>query len=273
MKTKISLLQLCSTESVKDNLKQILDLASSSNCENSEILFLPENCLYFRIGKNSTPPDFSLMSPEIQILCEWSLSHKKTLHLGSVPWREGSTKPRSCSVTIAQGKVIPGYCKMHLFDVDIPGLKPIRESDAFDPGHFPNVIKMGSWSFGETICYDLRFSNLFASYALNEVDAVLVPAAFLPETGRAHWHTLLRARAIESQCFVIAAAQCGEHKLVGHDSRFTYGHSIVVDPWGQILGELDGSKSPTVLTVELDAELLTKVRRQIPMSLHRRTIS
>lgn len=270
MSTQVSLLQLCSVESPDLNLTQIFDLLSSSNCAKSEIFFLPENCLYFRIGKESKPPSFTHTSSEIVRLAEWTLAQKKTIHLGSVPWMSSKEKPLSTSVTISSGRVLPGYAKLHLFDVDIPGLKPIRESDSFAAGERPNIIKFNDWSFGESICYDVRFSNLFARYAEQQVDAMLVPSAFLPETGRAHWHVLLRARAIESQCFVIAAAQGGQHKHK-EESRFTYGHSLVVDPWGQIIGELNES-SPAVLTVDLDPALLTKVRRQIPMAQHRRTL-
>jgi deaminated glutathione amidase len=165
------------------------------------------------------------------------------------------------------------YRKIHLFDVDVEGQKPIRESDHFAPGYRPEIIEIGGWRIGLTICYDLRFADLFLAYAREAVDLVLVPSAFLVPTGRAHWETLLRARAIESQLYVAAAAQSGEHaSAIGDAKRYTYGRSLVVDPWGGIMAEAKTEASGVqVLTSLLRQSELAKVRAQIPMASHRKS--
>jgi predicted amidohydrolase len=154
-----------------------------------------------------------------------------------------------------------------LFDVEVAGAPPVRESDYFNGGSEARVVEIDGWKFGLSICYDLRFAELYLRYAREKADVILVPSAFLVPTGEAHWHVLLRARAIEAQCFVAAPAQSGEHHS-DSQVRKTYGHSLVVDPWGKVLAEL--KESPQIQVVELDRELITKARRQIPMGGHRR---
>ena len=127
------------------------------------------------------------------------------------------------------------YEKIHLFDIELDGLSPVRETDLFKHGKFPSVFKVRGWEIGQAICYDLRFAELFLEYAKQGVDLVLVPAAFLVETGRAHWEVLLRARAIESQCYIVAAAQAGKHLGCQGGHRMTYGHSLAIDPWGTVI--------------------------------------
>jgi predicted amidohydrolase len=160
------------------------------------------------------------------------------------------------------------YVKTHLFDVDVEGAPPVRESDHFVGGGGPATVELKGWKFGLSICYDLRFAELYLKYA-EAVDVILIPSAFLVPTGQAHWHVLVRARAIENQCFVAAPAQSGEHTSVASGpSRRTFGHSLVVDPWGAVL--LDMEHAPGAAVVELKRDLIEKARRQIPMQGHRR---
>jgi predicted amidohydrolase len=130
-------------------------------------------------------------------------------------------------------------------------------------------MEVKSWRIGLSICYDVRFSELYSNYAKEGAHLILVPSAFLVPTGAAHWHILLRARAIESQAFVIAAAQAGEHVGVHGEKRTTYGHSLAIDPWGEILADL-GEAGPKVEVVTLDPARLERVWRQIPQAQHRR---
>jgi predicted amidohydrolase len=159
------------------------------------------------------------------------------------------------------------YDKMHLFDVDLPTGESWRESASFAPGCEAVVAATPLGFLGMSVCYDLRFAGLYA--ALSEAGATVlsIPAAFTVPTGEAHWHVLLRARAIESACFVVAAAQCGQHE----DGRATYGHSLVVDPWGRVLLDL-GEASPALGFADLDMDQLADVRARLPVLTHRRPI-
>jgi predicted amidohydrolase len=160
---------------------------------------------------------------------------------------------------------------MHLFDIELEGQKPIRESAVFSRGLSGKLRDFNGWRVGESICYDMRFSELYSGYAYAQADLVLVPSAFLVETGRAHWEILLRARAIESQCYVVASAQVGTHNSTKSQAeRRTFGHSLAIDPWGNI--EADLGESEGVRIVHLSKDKIRKVREQIPMVNHRRGV-
>jgi deaminated glutathione amidase len=166
-----------------------------------------------------------------------------------------------------EGKVRATYDKIHLFDVDLPTGESWRESNVYSPGS--NVVVVNGTPVGKlglTICYDLRFPGLFARLAESDADVIAVPAAFTVPTGKAHWHVLLRARAIEAGLFVVAAAQGGHHE----DGRTTFGHSLVVDPWGEVL--LDMGEERGVGFAEIDLSRISDVRSRIPALNHRRPI-
>ena len=164
------------------------------------------------------------------------------------------------------GAIRARYDKIHLFDVDLPNGASWRESAAYAPGAAAVVAETPWGGVGMTICYDLRFPDLFRALSDAGATILAVPAAFTVPTGAAHWHVLLRARAIESGAFVIAAAQTGRHE----DGRDTYGHSLVVDPWGEVL--LDMDEAPGLAVVELDLMQIDEVRARIPALRHRRPI-
>ncbi len=166
-----------------------------------------------------------------------------------------------------EGQVRARYDKIHLFDVDLPTGESWRESNTYSPGE--GVVLVNGTPVGKiglTICYDLRFPGLFARLAESDADVIVVPAAFTVPTGQAHWHILLRARAIEAGLFVVAAAQVGTHA----DGRQTYGHSLVIDPWGDIL--LDMEERHGVGFVEIDLKRISDVRSRLPALRHRRAI-
>ena len=166
-----------------------------------------------------------------------------------------------------EGEIRARYDKMHLFDVDLPTGESWRESNVYSAGEGP-VLVNGTpvGKLGLTICYDLRFPMLFARIAEADADVISVPAAFTVPTGRAHWHVLLRARAIEAGLFVVAAAQVGHHE----DGRNTFGHSLVVDPWGEVL--LDMGEETGVGFVDIDLSRISDVRSRIPALNHRKPI-
>lgn len=167
----------------------------------------------------------------------------------------------------ATGEVRARYDKMHLFDVDLPTGESWRESAAFQAGGAAVVSHTPLGLLGLSICYDLRFPTLYQALSGAGATALSIPAAFTVPTGEAHWHVLMRARAIENACFVIAAAQCGGHE----DGRATYGHSLVVDPWGKVLLDM-GGQGPGVGFADLDLQAPAAVRARLPVIAHRRAI-
>ena len=207
-------------------------------------------------------------SNALQSLIAAAARHRIWVHIGSMPiLDECAEKLANRSIIISPDGVIAArYDKMHLFDVDLASGETWRESSAYVGGANPVVVQTPLGLMGLAICYDMRFPDLFSAYAKSGVDIITLPSAFTVPTGEAHWHVLLRARAIESAAFVIAAAQCGVHE----DGRQTYGHSLVVDPWGTIL--LDMGSAPGLAYVDLDLEALNRVRRQIPVHANRRII-
>lgn len=189
------------------------------------------------------------------------------VHLGSLaidPERDDGRLANRGFVIDAQGDIAARYDKMHLFDIDLPTGESWRESSAYSPGTSAVTADTPVGPLGLSICYDLRFPALYA--ALSEAGAMVlsIPAAFTVPTGQAHWHVLMRARAIESAAFVVAAAQSGLHE----DGRSTYGHSLVVSPWGEVL--LDMGEEPGVGFCELDLGQTAEVRARIPVIEHRR---
>jgi predicted amidohydrolase len=190
------------------------------------------------------------------------------IHLGSlaVLTDQGQLANRAFVIDAA-GEIRARYDKIHMFDVDLPTGESWRESAVYRPGS-EAVVVQGTpvGTLGLTICYDLRFPALFARLAEAGADVIAVPAAFTVPTGRAHWEVLLRARAIEAGLFVVAAAQSGHHE----DGRNTYGHSLVVDPWGEVI--LDMGEGTGVATAEIDLARIAEVRGRIPALSHRRAV-
>ncbi|MEQ1550669.1 carbon-nitrogen hydrolase family protein [Sphingorhabdus sp.] len=191
------------------------------------------------------------------------------VHMGSVPVLSERAPGRMANRTIlfdSSGKLVARYDKMHLFDVDLATGESWRESSAYVGGGAPVLADTPLGWMGLTICYDMRFPDLYSLLARGGARAFAVPAAFTVPTGSAHWHILLRARAIESAAFVIAAAQSGKHE----DGRETYGHSLVVDPWGKVI--LDMGEGEGLGFAEIDTARVDEVRAQIPVHLNRRDI-
>ncbi|MBL6933966.1 MAG: carbon-nitrogen hydrolase family protein [Alphaproteobacteria bacterium] len=163
-----------------------------------------------------------------------------------------------------EGEVVARYDKIHMFDVDIEGGESHRESETYRPGAQAVVAATPWGGLGMTICYDLRFPYLYRSLAKSGAHFLTVPAAFTRVSGRAHWHLLLRARAVETGCYVFAPAQCGDHA----NDRQTYGHSLIIDPWGKVLAE--AGETPCVIAADIDPSRVAAVRAMIPSLEHDR---
>ena len=194
--------------------------------------------------------------------------HGIWVHIGSLAIRtEGRQLANRAFVIDPRGEIRARYDKIHLFDVDLPTGESWRESNTYKHGS-EAVVVTGTpvGTLGLAICYDLRFPALFSRLAEAGADVIAVPAAFTVPTGRAHWEVLLRARAIEAGLFVVAAAQAGQHE----DGRTTYGHSLVVDPWGDVL--VDMAENSGVAFAEIELSRITDVRGRVPTLSHRRTV-
>jgi len=251
----------------KRGLEQAIGEAAEGG---AEMLFTPE--MSGLLDRDSARAAKSLRNEdedEVLTACrEAARRHHIWLHLGSLAVLEENGKVANRSFVIdREGNIRARYDKLHLFDVDLPTGESWRESNVYSAGS--GVVLVNGTPVGKlglTICYDLRFPGLFARLAEANADIIAVPAAFTVPTGRAHWHILLRARAIEAGLFVVAAAQVGTHE----DGRSTFGHSLVVDPWGEIL--LDMDDKPGVGFADIDLKRISDVRGRIPALSHRRPI-
>jgi len=184
---------------------------------------------------------------------------------GSLVIRLNAEKVANRSFLIGpDGGVTARYDKIHMFDVDLGGGEAYRESKAYEPGDAAVAADLPWGRLGMTVCYDLRFPHLYRALGQQGVDFISIPSAFTRTTGQAHWHVLIRARAIENGCFVFAPAQCGEHA----EGRKTYGHSLIVDPWGQVLA--DGGEETGFIIAEVDPAEVAEARRKIPSLTHDR---
>ena len=268
---KIGIAQLNSTNSVEKNYNQIRDLLESlRQSENMpELVIFPENSLFFRIDEGEAVQALSLDSELWAGLQKLAADLQIDLMLTTAVNHAGHITNSIVFVSSEQSSPEVLYSKIHLFDIHLQGQKPIKESDVFSFGQSPKVFQYKGIKIGLSICYDIRFSELYKKYGEQEVDLIVIPAAFLVKTGQAHWHILNRARAIENQCFVIAPAQAGIHQSVhSEQKRETYGHSLGIDPWGHVICDLDRGVDLRVIDIDVQQNIL--VRQQIPMKNHRR---
>ncbi|WP_420137587.1 carbon-nitrogen hydrolase family protein [Sphingomonas sp.] len=251
--------------------RALVEAAERAAGEGADMLFTPEMSAV--LDRDRARAAGSIVTEEEDValaaMRETAAKHGLWVHLGSLAVRDGAGDDRYVNrayVIDDSGMIRVRYDKMHLFDVDLPDGQSIRESAAYRAGQRAVVVDTPWGRLGLAICYDVRFPDLFR--ALSDAGATLlsVPAAFTRPTGAAHWHILLRARAIEAAAYVIAAAQTGRHA----DGRETYGHSLVVDPWGTV--QLDMEDDVGVKFVELDGAAVLAARSRIPVLQHRRPI-
>ncbi len=239
--------------------------------EGADMLFTPEMSAV--LDRDRARAAGSIVSEDQDVALaavrESAAKHGLWVHLGSLAVRGAAADGRYANrafVIDDTGAIRARYDKIHLFDVDLPDGQSIRESAAYAPGGEAVAVDTPWGRLGLAVCYDLRFPDLFRALSDAGATMLAIPAAFTVPTGKAHWHVLMRARAIEAAAFVIAAAQTGMHA----DGRQTYGHSLVVDPWGEVL--LDMGDAPGVALVEIDPARLVEVRGRIPVLDHRRSI-
>ncbi len=268
---KIAVLQMNAGFDPLDNVAVLTEAVAQAKAGGAEILFTPEmsNMLdrnRARAADNIRPEEddyvLGMVRAAAAIAGIW-------VHLGSlaVKGETDTDKWRNRAFVIApNGNIAARYDKIHLFDVDLASGESWRESSVYAGGERAVAVQLPGAVLGLSICYDIRFPAVYAALSRAGADIVAVPAAFTVPTGEAHWHVLLRARAIESACFVVAAAQTGTHG----DGRSTYGHSLVVDPWGDVL--LDMGDAPGLAFVDLPLERIAEVRGRVPVIANRRPV-
>jgi predicted amidohydrolase len=268
--TRIALFQSNTGIDPEANARALIDAIDQAAAGGAEMLFTPEMSGLLdrdsaRAAKVLRPQEEDRVLDSVR---EAAARHRIWLHIGSLAVLVDDGKVANRGFVIdREGEVRATYDKIHLFDVDLPTGESWRESNVYSPG-MGVVVVSGTpvGKLGLTICYDLRFPGLFARLAESDSDVISVPAAFTVPTGKAHWHVLLRARAIEAGLFVVAAAQVGRHE----DGRQTFGHSLVVDPWGELL--LDMAEKKGVAYADIDLKRISDVRSRIPALNHRRPI-
>ena len=268
--TRIALFQSNTGIDPAANASALSDAIREAAEGGAEMLFTPE--MSGLLDRDSARAAKSLRSEdedEVLAACrEAAKQHGIWLHIGSLAVLVDGGKVANRGFVIdREGNIRARYDKIHLFDVDLPTGESWRESNVYSAG--AGVVLVNGTPIGKlglTICHDLRFPGLFARLAEADADVISVPAAFTVPTGRAHWHVLLRARAIEAGLFVVAAAQVGRHE----DGRQTFGHSLVIDPWGEVL--LDMGEDKGVGFADVDLARISDVRSRIPALNHRRPI-
>lgn len=279
-KPRVAAVQMVSTANINDNIEAAGRLIASAAAEGAALVVLPEN---FAVLDGGPQAQFAEHEGDLNGLLQGFLSAQARLHgidlvAGTIPLltrparaggaaevlSDGRVRPASL-VFDSSGAIIARYDKMHLFDVEV-GDRQARyaESDSFEAGDQVVAVDTGVARLGLSICYDIRFPELYRRLFNERVELITVPSAFTRVTGEAHWEILLRARAIENQCYVIGAGQGGVH----NERRETYGHSMIIDPWGRVLDVLDSGEGVVVADIDLPA--LHELRRKMPVFSHRR---
>ena len=266
---RVACIQMCSGDDVDANLARTEELLGKAAGQGADLALLPENFAFMSAddAARRTVAEPEAKSRILDFLSRRAREHSLAVIGGSIALAHaGSAKIRNtCPVYSHRGELLGLYDKMHLFDVDLEG-ESYRESDVIVPGDIPLSVNVKGWNIGLSICYDIRFPELYRYYADTECHAASIPAAFTVPTGMAHWETLLRARAIENQIYVLAAGQWGSHP----GGRETWGHSMIVDPRGDVLAKKE--EGDGVIVADLEMKFLQRVRRSLPALQHRRKI-
>ncbi len=265
---RVGLVQMCTGRDMEKNLADASGLVREAAAQGAQYVQTPEITTLMEMERarlfaairpeqgNPAVTHFSALARELGI---W-------LHIGSMAVLLGNGKIANRSLLFTPGGEIEArFDKIHMFDVELPGGETYRESKNYQAGDSAVLADLPWGALGLTVCYDLRFPHIYRALAQGGAGFLAIPSAFTRRTGEAHWHVLLRARAIENGCFVFAAAQAGDHE----SGRATYGHSLVVSPWGEILAEADGIH-PMVIVADVKSSDVEEARQRIPSLQHDR---
>jgi predicted amidohydrolase len=257
---------MTSTADVERNLATAEALIEEAASRRAVFVALPENFAFLRSEGEPVPAPQALDGPWVRRFGDLARRRNLTLLLGSIPERvEGEKKIRNTSVLLGpDGSTLAVYRKIHLFDIDLPGMEHLKESRVVRPGSEVVVAETDLGAVGLSVCYDLRFPELYRELSRRGARTLCVPAAFTERTGKAHWEVLLRARAVENLAWVVAPAQVGHHGK----GRRSHGHAMIVDPWGVVVAQVPEGEG--VAVAELDFERQDRIRRELPALAHAR---
>jgi len=266
-----AVVQMCSGIGVDENIAAMDTLVTAAAGDGANYVQTPEMT---GLVQQSRQAFFNTIVPQEAdpvVQAAGSLAEKLGiyLHIGSTPVLVGAGKAANRAFLFGpDGRIAATYDKIHMFDVDLDNGESWRESAVYEPGSHGVIVDVGGMSFGLAICYDCRFPELHTTYARAGAEVLTAPSCFTRQTGRAHWHILLRSRAIENGAYMIAAAQGGNHQ----DGRETYGHSIIIDPWGTVIGEVDGDE-PGYAIAEVDTHNVKAARSKVPNLVNNRSFA
>lgn len=262
MKFRAACVQLRSSGNVTENLETIERLVREAVARGADYVQTPEmsNVVQRDRAKLAASIYPESSDPSVRRLGDLARELGIVLHAGSLALKAADGRIANRALLFGRGgQVLCRYDKIHLFDVDLPSGESWRESAVYHPGDRAVVVDLPWLRLGVAICYDIRFPQLFRAHAHAGAAALTAPAAFTRQTGEAHWHVLQRARAIENGAFVISAAQAGRHA----DGRETYGHSLILAPWGEVLAEA-GGQGPEIILADIDPARCAEARQRIP---------
>jgi len=268
--TRVALLQMTSGIDPDANASTIAGAIGDAARGGAAMLFTPEMSGLIDRDRERAARHIvrEAESPVLRAVCEQAARHRLWVALGSLAVARDDGKWANRSFVIDdRGQIVAHYDKIHMFDVELASGEAWRESAAYAPGEEVVTADTPVGKLGLAVCYDVRFPALFEALGRERCDVIAIPAAFTVPTGKAHWHLLQRARAVEASAYVIAAAQVGEHA----DGRRTYGHSLVVDPWGEIVLDM-GGEAAGVGFAEIDPRRTAEIRQQLPSLANRRPI-
>jgi predicted amidohydrolase len=270
----VSCIQFTSARDYEPNIRVVSDLVRRARDGGADFVMTPENTgLTEPVGKlrrekardEANHPVLAALREVARETGVWLLIGSLAVDLSREPGTAAEHRLANRSYLVDPGgAVVARYDKIHMFDVDLAGGESYRESNAFRPGGRAVLAETPWGVLGMTVCYDLRFPHLYRALAQAGADFLAIPSAFTVPTGKAHWHVLLRARAIENGCFVFAPAQWGEHA----EGRRTYGHSLIVDPWGGVLA--DAGEGVGIVSARIEMAAIAKARRMVPSLQHDR---
>ncbi|OSP54638.1 carbon-nitrogen hydrolase family protein [Pseudoruegeria sp. SK021] len=273
---RAALVQMTSSDQPAENLSAVSALVDAAVAQGADLVLTPEvtNCLSANRRHQMAVLSLEQDDPVLAGLRNLAARHGVWLSAGSLAVKTGDPDGRFANRSFLigpDGEIAARYDKIHMFDVTLSETEKYAESSGYRPGSSAVVAKTPLAAIGMSICYDLRFAALYRRLAQAGAQVIIVPSAFSPVTGAAHWEPLLRARAIETGCFVLAAAQTGQHPASAGQQRQTYGHSLVVSPWGEVLA--DGGTVPGVTLVDLDLTEVDRARGRVPSLDHDRAFT
>ena len=268
--TRIALLQMTSGIDPDANARTIVEAVQTAGAGGAAMLFTPEMSGLLDRDRDRAAPHVvaEADNPVLAAVRAAAIDYGLWVALGSLAVARGDGRWANRSFVIdASGEIVARYDKIHMFDVQLATGESWKESAAYAPGERVVTAETPAGRLGLTVCYDIRFPALFEELGQQSCDIIAIPAAFTVPTGKAHWHLLQRTRAIEASAYVVSAAQVGEHE----DGRRTYGHSLVVDPWGDVVLDM-GGEEPGVGFAEIDPQRIADIRAQLPSLANRRPI-